>query len=212
MITLLILLTISVSAATLYGNVYDFSLNEVTDAIVEINSTPKQVMVSKQGTYSFNLPKGSFLITAIRDDEIVEETVSVTQEGEYVLDLILLEDFSVEMELLKNVDQDIIVEEPKYNNNNNTAWLVFIVVMIIGPSIILFLFAVRRKKKKEQCFSDDLQPLINIIDKNKRIPQKEIYKSLPWSESKISLMLDELESKGYIERIKKGRSNVVLKK
>ena len=46
-----------------------------------------------------------------------------------------------------------------------------------------------------------------------RISQKELRKEMMYlSEAKISLILTELEHKGKIEKIKKGRGNVVIAK
>ncbi len=59
----------------------------------------------------------------------------------------------------------------------------------------------------------DLQQVLVIISKQDgRTTQKEIRKELPWSESKISLMIAELEQKGLIEKIKKGRGNIIILK
>ncbi len=59
----------------------------------------------------------------------------------------------------------------------------------------------------------DLQQVIAIIhSQDGRTTQKDIRKQLPWSEGKVSLMISELESKGLIEKIKKGRGNIIVLK
>ena len=45
-----------------------------------------------------------------------------------------------------------------------------------------------------------------------RATQKDIRKQIPLSEAKISLMLAELEHKGVVEKIKKGRGNIIILK
>lgn len=70
-------------------------------------------------------------------------------------------------------------------------------------------------KQEDQGSSEiDLQQIVDIIKKEGgRTTQKEIRKHIPLSEAKISLMIAELEHKGIVEKIKKGRGNVlVLKK
>ncbi|PIU72321.1 hypothetical protein COS79_03525, partial [Candidatus Woesearchaeota archaeon CG06_land_8_20_14_3_00_33_13] len=53
--------------------------------------------------------------------------------------------------------------------------------------------------------------IIKIIKDNKgRVTQKEIRKQIPLSEAKISLMITELEDKGIVKRIKKGRGNIII--
>ena len=58
---------------------------------------------------------------------------------------------------------------------------------------------------------NDLDKIINIIkEEGGRTTQKEIRKKIPYSEAKISLMIAELENKGTIKKIKKGRGNIIV--
>ena len=61
---LLIISTQIVSAAILHGTIYDTKLHKLNDVVVETNSTPPQVFVSKEGQYSFVLDPGHYTITA----------------------------------------------------------------------------------------------------------------------------------------------------
>ena len=72
----------------------------------------------------------------------------------------------------------------------------------------------QKEIKKEFHDEDDgLKNLIDIIKKeNGRTTQKELRKQIPLSEAKISLMIAELEHKGVIEKIKKGRGNIIILK
>ena len=45
-----------------------------------------------------------------------------------------------------------------------------------------------------------------------RINQLELRQQLPYSEAKVSLMLADLESRGLIRKIKKGRGNIIILK
>src|SRR3989338_3109061 len=81
-------------SATIHGTVYDLSLKKSTNAKVEINTSPKQAVVAANGTYSFNVPNGKYSLKAsvIQKNEVlsfVEENITVSQNGNYVLDLIL---------------------------------------------------------------------------------------------------------------------------
>lgn len=49
-----------------------------------------------------------------------------------------------------------------------------------------------------------------IKNEDGRTTQKEIRKNFDLSEAKISLIISELESKGAIKKIKKGRGNIIL--
>lgn len=59
---------------------------------------------------------------------------------------------------------------------------------------------------------DYYETVFNLIKSNKRITQKEIRKEVPLSEAKISLIISEMEHKGIIEKIKKGRGNIIVMK
>ena len=57
---------------------------------------------------------------------------------------------------------------------------------------------------------EDLKDLLELIrDSGNRITQRELRKKSPYSESKVSLMLSDLEERGLIEKFKKGRGNII---
>ena len=59
----------------------------------------------------------------------------------------------------------------------------------------------------------DIDGVIEIIRKEGgRTTQKDIRKMIPLSEAKISLMISELEAKGVVQKIKKGRGNIIVLK
>jgi len=114
LLTALLLLPASpVLGATIHGTVYDLDLNTV-QAVVEISTTPRQVMVARNGTYLFNVPQGEYTISAnyTRLSLATTESITVRQEGDYVLDLILLPDISEEESLMNETLEVIEYEEP----------------------------------------------------------------------------------------------------
>jgi uncharacterized membrane protein len=197
-------------AATISGTAYDESLDKMSNVIVEINTVPKQTFVAKNGEYSFEVPKGNYIIEARFEDYYAKENAIVETEGRYIIDLILFP----ELEEMPPVDEDIgsgIIEEKPA-----TSYIFLIIGLIIGAAIVLFFVIctlAKRKKKQKAELSEDLQDLIRIIKKQGgRATQKEIRKEIPLSEAKISLMIAELEHKGIVEKIKKGRGNIVVLK
>ena len=59
----------------------------------------------------------------------------------------------------------------------------------------------------------DSSIVMDIIKKHGgRITQKELRKEMPLSEAKVSLLISELEHKNKIEKIKKGRGNIIILK
>ena len=78
------------TAAIVSGIVYDSQLEPASDAVVEINTVPVQRMVVQKGFYSFNVPTGNYSLRATSgSNQSVEENVSVREDGEFTIDLIL---------------------------------------------------------------------------------------------------------------------------
>ena len=212
----------SVVGVTIHGSVYDFGLNTLPNAIVEINSTPSQLIVASNGTYSFAVLPGTYTLKArhTKSDSDIEENISALTEGSYVLDLILLPSVGNEEALLKEqpdvpLVEDIIQEKPA------TSWLVWVVVFALlayllykvsrkAPKVVQKI--VHREVVKEVAVAEELQKVLEFIEKEGgRTTQKDIRKQFPYSEAKISLMIDELEAKGLIKKVKKGRGNIIIK-
>lgn len=64
---------------------------------------------------------------------------------------------------------------------------------------------------KTEELPEDLNDLYNIImKKGGRVTQKEVRGEMKCSEAKVSLMLDDLQDRGYIKKIRKGRSNIII--
>ena len=202
-----ILLASVVHAATLQGMVYDWSLEPV-DAVVEINTMPRQVAVAKHG-YSFTAPAGEYTIKARKGDDVISENITILDDGSYVLDLILLPDLSIEESLMQSSDE-IIQDFPIPEDEPFNPYLTLIIVGVLA--LVLVVVKILRKKDHTK-LDPDLRAIMDLITKSGgRVSQKEIYKQLPWSEAKVSLMLDDLESRQLIRKIKKGRANIIVRK
>ncbi len=220
---LILLLNVSiVSAATIHGTVYNLDLNPVKNVKVELTS-PKQVFIALDGTFSFNAPTGTYALTAklIKNGTVeasASESIQVTDDNDYVLDLILFPEFDDQSELLNETDQIEIDELETFDNG--TTWL----RVGIGAALVIALlwFFLREKKKKHQggdsaketsSKQDDAKHVLDIIkEQGGRTTQKDIRKKTPLGEAKVSLIITELEHKGLIEKIKKGRGNVIVLK
>jgi uncharacterized membrane protein len=212
----------SVLAATIHGTVYDLGLNKLTNAVVEINTTPRQQIVAANGTYSFIVPQGTYILEAQhqKSDSEIEENITVKSEGDYVLDLILLPSLQQDEDLFDTEDvplvEDIVQDRPV------TQWLLWIVVFAVLAYLV---YKVSRKPEKvtekvkeiireikEVTISEELRKIMEFIEnEGGRTTQKDIRKQFPYSEAKISLMIDELEAKGLVKKVKKGRGNLILK-
>src|SRR3989344_5992387 len=212
------------NAAAIHGTIYDLSLKKVSNARVEINTLPKQFVVAQNGSYAFNVPNGFYTIKAqlMQKNAViasVQENITIKQDGSYILDLILFPDVEEGLEDIElDVDGNII------GNRGYTTEILAAAALVL--MITVFYYARRLKtlikrtkeienteEKIEKSEKDELEHLIKIIKKEGgRATQKDIRKRIPLSEAKISLMIAELEHKGAIEKIKKGRGNIIILK
>ena len=195
------------SAATLHGTVYDLDFEVVENAVVEVDSQPKQNMIAIDGGYSFELNPGGYTLVAkyyIGSSLIssVEEEVNIVDDGDYVLDLILFPEF--EDELVEDFDFDL------EDNSLNMGYIILAIVIIL--SLIFFVFKKKLPKKKVLGLEkDEADEVLNFIRKEGgRTTQKDIRKNLGLSEAKASLIVTELEHKKIVKRIKKGRGNIII--
>jgi uncharacterized membrane protein len=220
LVILIITLPSFAIAATIEGTVYNFNLEKMSDVVLSINTEPEQIFVVKNGTYAFNVPEGDYIIAAIYKTDTsqrAEENISVKEEGTYTLDLIMFPTFEEENKILQtNLD----LNEQFFQKQDNTPWKITVVVLIVLLIISILLYIIKHKKHATQQTyhetseeKDELKQLIHFIkQQGGRTTQKDIRKEFPSSEAKISLMITELEQKGKIEKIKKGRGNIIILK
>lgn len=227
-------LIFSAQAAKVYGSIYDFSDFEkpLNNVIVEIeeNSTREQYKVSGDGTYFFNVSPGRYVIKAkfYNENNILEfsgeEKLNISQPDESRnLDLILFPPIDSEFEYLGDIN---LTGEIETNETDYMNYIIIILTALIIISIILFY--IRKKKQKgisktdeppeekavkniSDKLPDDLRELYDIIlKKGGRTTQKDLRKEVIYGEAKVSLMIADLEDRGLIKKIKKGRSNIII--
>ncbi|MCD4821259.1 MAG: winged helix-turn-helix transcriptional regulator [Methanococcoides sp.] len=234
------------STATIHGVVYEWDTFEPTDnAYIEINTTPIQSIVPQYGIYSLELPPGNYLITATSYKEnkleySTEVPLTITDNGTYVIDLLLMPVYS-----------DIVESEENENQPTTQAGTISIVFYLL-LAIILMVTIERttsktKKDKKRHHFEpeieiteysapeyaeevlsedenmtypeymkdlpSDLQEIVKILLSNDgRMTQKDIRSKIDYSEGKVSMMLNDLEKKDWVEKMKEGRGNVIFLK
>jgi len=215
------------TAATVSGKVYDFGLELVNESVVSIDTVPKQVFVAKAGIYTFNVPAGDYTISAEQPEQelFAAENITVPEQGNYNLDLILFPSFDYEEELLNDSELDLSTpfDEP-------IVWPYYVAAAAVAAGAIVYYFAKRRRQKAEPAAKETVakkeerktpeaaetdlpEKIVSFIKKEGgRTTQKEIRKAFPFSEAKISLAVAELEHKGIVEKIKQGRGNIVVLK
>jgi len=90
---------------------------------------------------------------------------------------------------------------------------VFIIIFVLVV-IILAYFAFKSQKEDEvnppREEDEILKELGFYIKKHKRVTQKELRLQFHYSESAVSMAISQLESEGYLKKIKKGRGNIIV--
>jgi uncharacterized membrane protein len=230
-IIMAIILSGAVTAATLTGTAYTADLQIATNSILTINSTPQQRIVLDEGIYNLSITRGTYLIRVEKmskgrayDDELVieiKDTSYFKNTGNYTYDFILFpsEGNTTNAQLFEFDDSETL-DEPNTPKPRN--WPIGIIPIVI---IFILLIVLHRRKKEQRAISQkdtikapveipmDLNRILEVIHKEGgRITQRELRKHIPCSEAKLSMMLTELEVKGKIEKIKKGRGNVLVLK
>jgi uncharacterized membrane protein len=242
------------SAATVHGVVYCWEdLKPLPKAVIVVNTTPIQRFVTPNGSYSFNLPPGCYVIKAYyykegKLDLYAEYNITIKNaSGNYIVDLILFPPLNF------NFSQPE-VEFPASSTQNPFPVTVIISVSLVGLTVFILyvIWRIKIKNKENEksgdhalnewkeneisyegnvddrieykntessesldlsILPDDLKEVLEeIVKAGGRITQKELRKKLRYSEAKVSLMLTDLERRGCIEKVKKGRGNVIFLK
>jgi uncharacterized membrane protein len=206
LVMVLAMLPSAASAATIHGNVYDMSLQKAS-AMVSVDTVPRQQSVAVDGSYSFEVPEGSYTLSAstVSGDQKAEEALVVESEGDYTLDLILFPTFEEEQALIEEAEGFSMDEAPPAD------YSVLILSGIIVIIIALAFIGQRLRKLKPvqpKPLSHDLDRAVRYIRQHGgRVNQKDLRKEFNLSEAKISLMVTEMESMGLV---KKGRGNIIV--
>jgi uncharacterized membrane protein len=233
-------LVMSAQAAKVYGSIYEWSDLEkpLKNVIVEIeeNTTRVQYKVSSDGSYSFDIAPGSYVLRAkYYINNILEfsgeEKLQIDKPDESRnLDLLLFPPTDIDYEYLGDINLTGELETKEPDSANYIS--VLIVVLMIAIIFLFFLWKKKRKpiipepdeipselpgnsgkpiENKTLELPDDLRELYDLIlKKGGRTTQKEIRKDAKYGEAKVSLMLADLENRGLVKKIKKGRSNIII--
>jgi len=244
-----ILVTVIISgaqAATLHGTIYEWSdfENPLKGAIVEVNTTPSQYVVSTNGTYSFNLSSGYYLIKAkyYRNNILeftAEDEIRIDLEGDYVHDLLLFPPTELDKQYLGDIN---LTGNLDSKSDSNQIYYIITIFLVFAALLILYWMKKRKNKPIEQGaeeipdipseisseippdippeiivktesieLPEDLREIYGLIlKKGGRVTQKDLRKEVKYGEAKVSLMIADLENRGLVKKIKKGRANIII--
>jgi len=238
-------LVMSAQAAKVYGTIYEWSDLEkpLKNVIVEIeeNSTRVQYKVSSDGTYSFDISPGSYVLRAkYYINNILEfsgeEKLQIDKPDESkALDLLLFPPTDSDYEYLGDINLTGELESKELDVSYFIAVIIVVLLIVLIFGALIFYFRGKKRIMKpvipepdeipieppentakpienlDRELPDDLRELYDLImKKGGRTTQKEIRKDYKYGEAKVSLMLADLEDRGFVKKIKKGRSNIII--
>jgi uncharacterized membrane protein len=230
-----------VSSAIIQGSVYDLSFNKITDGIITIDTTPIQTKVLENGEYKFEVPNGTYILTAKKYEnnvltQYINQSIKVNSDGNFVLDLILFPVDETNDLLNINEDNNLNLYFEKEEKTPISKYVIYSLLVLA----ILVSFYLKYKKyhpnnspkhnkrevketktektqpiidEKYNTESEDLEKhVLEFITEQNTTSQLEIRTKFPqYSEAKISLVISKLESENKIKKYKKGRANIISK-
>jgi len=228
LLALALLLIPLASAATIRGVIYTEELTIAENVILTISTSPQLRVLVPDGAYEVELPPGKYAlaITQLGTNITLTEQLTVAQEGIFTHDIFLLPDLTEEDELYDELVGDFESPPEDFTAADGSSDLSS--RLIVGALLIIVIggaghWALRHSRKKrstqtkrvkEETVPDEyLARVVAILkEEDGRTSQKELRKKLPLSEAKVSLIVSELEAKGRIEKIRKGRGNILVLK
>lgn len=227
----LLLLSASLSAARVFGTVFDEDVQPARAAI-QVNTTPEQQIITTDGTYSFSLAPGTYRLAAVAANASAEKTVTIQGEGEFRIDLVLLPGVPEEEAALADLLDVPDVSTPGDNPTPTTDGSIPAAILAVLLAAALLSTQRHRFMPKApasvaptppsaqtpapssgRVLTPDQDKVMQALTSfGNRASQKDLRKALNhWSEAKVSMELTELEELGAIQKIKKGRGNVIRK-
>ncbi len=199
------LLAATASAAFVFGDIYGNGLERLNKTVLSVDGEFTYQLVTDKGNYSIFLPDGDYNISASAfgaDGALAyyaEEPIKVGSNDQRV-DLVL-----------KPVGD---------------GYVVYIVGGLLVLGILLAFFYLSRKpvsmpvsestekapEPRKTELDNDMKSVLAVLESHEgRATQKELGEELRFSDSKLSLILSELEESGHVKKFKRGRGNIIRK-
>jgi uncharacterized membrane protein len=187
------------------------------------------------GTYEINAEK-------YYQKELIYSTtqvVEISKDGEFNIDILMQKVSDIEIPIGEDMGPSFLTTlRARYGSLFYVAIvlgvvligiLIFYLLSILPKRIVKLLgferdktntavkkeATVKEKESEKPQYEESYDPekvLAIIKEEGGRTTQKDIRKKIPLSEAKVSLMISELEAKGKIQKIKKGRGNIIVVK
>ena len=191
---LLLLFASSANAAIVEGVVYDgLTLEAQANSILTINTNPIQTKVSRDGSYSFTVENGTYVLDAeYRERGVVtqraQRTLLVDKDGTYTVDIILLPEVGmVPSEPLPGEEN-----EPTLLNQlaNAAGWWVMVVIILAAASYAVW--NVTKHTHQKRTHAQQMEEMSS--EENETNDEKE-------KKENSEMKMDEVELDKYAEEV-----------
>lgn len=212
-------------STTISGDIYNAdSMEKLNNTIITFENNDNVIMQQLcHSPYSIDVESGNYTIRAYYFDngslKYYSENHIQTNQDNMKLDLVLM---PYELLLLSPGFSPPPAINPSntintYDKENTTDYTLYVVLAFVFLiSISIYWIFLHNKKNdvdlKKECpeIDEDCKKVLKILNENEgRMVQKELREILNFSETKMSLIITELEVSGHIKKIKKGRGNIL---
>ncbi|RME31019.1 hypothetical protein D6789_04015 [Candidatus Woesearchaeota archaeon] len=135
----------------------------------------------------------------------------------FQFDLFFFPETEEDEQFLEELDSEVVpIELTPQPRTENILGRLLLVLLLLAAGGATYYFLKRRSQLVVDNFFEapnELDRVLTLIKKaGGRITQKDLRKQLPESEAKVSLMIAQLEAQGKIQKIKRGRGNILILK
>ncbi|MEW6722131.1 MAG: hypothetical protein AB1324_02630 [Candidatus Micrarchaeota archaeon] len=215
---LAILLSAISHQALVYGDIYTTGFEQANETLIRVEGGFSYQLVAQKSNYSIFLPEGKYAITGSTFDDggglalFTEEKITVGTADQRV-DLVLKPanqwHAPAALILLFAALAYLLGRRPTASGaapksaENAPAQDIEEAHEMVEPI---------ERGKESVDLDADAKKVLHILDSSEgRSTQKDVKSALGFSDSKLSLILGELESLGYVKKFKRGRGNIIKK-
>jgi len=225
-----------VSGATIYGEIYNSNdFETVSPVVLKISGPVSTQIIVRDGNYSIDLPPGAYTIAGFyyENSTLVYRSydkINITDQDKTIhFDIVLFEpdEFDIFYSSIEppEIDHQNVKESTEFSI---VGFLPYLVLLLVIGALVFYLInkksapSVSRPQAKEEIRKEEIKEELEELDdeerkllsllleaSERRALQRDLRKELGFSEAKMSLLIDDLESRGYVKRIKKGRGNII---
>ncbi|MCR4335125.1 MAG: hypothetical protein NUV57_01155 [archaeon] len=152
-ISALILISSFVNAATISGTTFEwYTLEPLENVIIEINTTPNQLMVAELGFYSFNVPQGNYELNAFYFDGNnlkyrANEKIIIEADGNFTRDILMLPPLEENDFLMEDIGEITIPETPAVEEPKEDLGQIGIGIVLLIVAMILIIYGAEKITK-----------------------------------------------------------------